>query len=87
MKNKLKHILFSVVFLILFSIIFFTELFNFINFMEVKDLFNICLSFLAILVSSVGMYVSIIFGIVKLFMKENKNSGGIKNGKNKKEKN
>lgn len=81
MKNKKRQILFSIIFAILFSIMLFTELFNFVNFINTGDIFNLCLSFMAIVVSGVGMYVSIIWGVVRLLYKESKSSGGEKNGK------
>ncbi len=82
-KKDIKSIIFSLIFTILFAIILFTELFNFVKLFGSNDYLNLCLSFLAILVSSVGMYISIIYGVVKFFNKES-NSGGKKNGKKKK---
>lgn len=84
MKTKLRHIIFSIIFAFLFGIILFIELFDFINLINTNDVFNLILTFLAIIVSGAGMYVSIIWGVVRLFKKENEISGGKKNGKEKK---
>lgn len=83
MKNNLKSILFSIVFSILFILMIFIEIPNLLNYINNKNIFNITLSSLLILVATTGLYISIIYGIVKILNTGNKTRGGSKNGKKK----
>lgn len=86
MRTKFKQIIFSVIFAILFLMIFFMELFDFIKYINTSDYLSLILSLLALIVSSVGVYVSIIWGVVRLLNKDINVSGGNNHGKKKKQK-
>ena len=81
MKTDLKHIVFSIIFAFLFGIILYIELFEFISFLNSNNVLNMILSLFAIIISSVGIYVSIIYGVVKL---TNKSKRGKRHGKKQK---
>lgn len=87
-KNDIKQIIFSIVFIILFGIIFGTETFDFVRMISnSSNGYEIILTILAMIVSATGIYVSLVYGIVKVINSFRK-SGGNKNGKeNKKQKN
>ncbi|MBQ7140085.1 MAG: hypothetical protein IJO32_01120 [Bacilli bacterium] len=85
MKNNLKSILFSIVFTILFILMILIELPSLLNYIKYKDILNIVLSSSLILIAATGLYISIIYGIVKILnTKSKKTRGGSKNGKKKK---
>ena len=83
MKTNLKYILFSIVFTILFILMIFIELPSLLNYIKYKDILNMVLSTLLILVAATGLYISIIYGIVKILNTGNNTRGGSKNGKKK----
>lgn len=85
MKNNLKFILFSIIFAIVFILMIFIEIPSLLNYIKYKDILNIILSSSLILVAATGLYISIIYGIVKILnTKSKKTRGGSKNVKKKK---
>ena len=64
---------------------FLMQLNDLINVLNSNNIYQITLTVLSIIVSSVGIYVSLIYGIVKV-MSSNKKLGGKKNGKKEKQK-
>ena len=86
MRNKnINQIIFSIIFIILFGIIFSIQLSDLIFMLNNSgSAYEIILTILAIIVSCAGIYVSLVYGIVKVINATEKSSGGNRNGKKKK---
>lgn len=83
-RKNINQIIFSLIFIILFGIIFGTQLIDLINMTNSNGItYEIILTVLSIIVSATGIYISLLYGIVKVINSTKESSGGIKNDKKK----